>query len=219
MFDLIAPDDAVRHRALRRQQALIATAAEALREYNRVWARAGAVASGEAQLSARMDQAWADVTWHRDQSLEGPVDAFCGGGSDDPAAQARYAPYAVLSLRWEASYPDEWGARASWTWSPWTGKEIVLRRLDRGGVPDSVRPEVADLVVAAIQRPYRCKDWMYAPLVRHIRDDAFVSRLDAMRDADDPLVRLRVQFVRQVAAHPQRRIKRASWRRWLAEDA
>ena len=94
-----------------------------------------------------------------------------------------------MSLRWEASYPDDWGAGESWMWSPWTGKEVVLRRLDRGGVPDPVRSQVADLVLAAMRRPYRCKDWMYAPLVRHIRDDALVSRLDAMLDADDPLVR------------------------------
>jgi hypothetical protein len=60
---------------------------------------------------------------------------------------------------------------------------------------------------------------MYAPLVRHIRDDAVVGRLDALREADDPLVRLRAQFVRQVATRPERRVKRVSWQRWLAHDA
>ncbi len=217
--DLIAPDDEVRHRALRRQQALVATAAEALRRYNGVWAQAGTPAPSEPHLVAQMDQARADFGWHRDQSLEGPVEAFCLSGPGDPAAELLYAPYAVLSLQWETSYPSEWGARESWMWSPWTGKEVLLRRLDRGGVPDPVRSQVADLVLAAVRRPYRCKDWMYAPLVRHIRDDAFVSRLDAMLDADDPLVRLRARFVGQVAAHPQRRVKRVSWRRWLADDA
>ena len=38
MFELIAPDDEVRHRALRQQQASLAAAAEALRWSNRVWA-------------------------------------------------------------------------------------------------------------------------------------------------------------------------------------
>jgi hypothetical protein len=218
VFDLIAEDDGVRSRALRRQRALLAAAAEALRESNRVWAEAGSPGPGEPHLAAQMDQARADFRWHRVQSLEGPVEAFCRGGSGDAAAELLYAPYAVLSLRWEASYPDEWGARGSWLWSPWTGKEVLLRRLDRGGVPDLVRSQVADLVLAALRRSYRCKDWMYAPLVRHICDERFVSRLEAMLDADDPLVRLRAQFVRQVAAHPERRVKRASWRRWLADE-
>jgi hypothetical protein len=217
-FDLIAPDDEVRHRAVRRQRASVAAAVAALRWSNRVWAEAGTCVPSEPHLAAQMDQATADFRWHRYQSLEGPVETFCLSGPRDPAAELLYAPYAVLSLRWEALYPRDWGARESWLWSPWTGKEVLLRRLDRGGIPDAVRSQVADLVLAAVRRPYRCKDWMYAPLVRHLRDDAFVSRLDALLDADDPLVRLRAQFVRQVAAHPQRRVKRVSWQRWLAND-
>jgi hypothetical protein len=53
-FDLIAPDDEVRYRALRRQQALLAMAAEALRQSNRVWAEAGTLAPGEPHLAAQM---------------------------------------------------------------------------------------------------------------------------------------------------------------------
>jgi len=137
-----------------------------------------------------MDQARADFRLHRSRSLEGPIEIFCHTGPGDSAVELLYAPLAVLSLQWEASYPREWGARESWLWSPWTGKEVLLRRLDRGGVPDSIRAQIAHLVLAAVQRPYRCKDWMYASLVRHIRDDTFLNRLDALLEAEEPLVRV-----------------------------
>jgi hypothetical protein len=70
-------------------------------------------------------------------------------------------------------------------WSPWGTKESLLRRLDRNGVPEPVRPQIADLVVSAIQRPYRCKDWMYARLVRHITGPPFLDRIKALCDVDD----------------------------------
>jgi hypothetical protein len=83
-------------------------------------------------------------------------------------------------------------------------------------VPAESRSQVADLIVAALERPYRCKDWMYAPLVRHVLDAPFVGRLQALLTADDPLIRLRAQFIVDVAEHPERRVKRVSWQRWLA---
>jgi hypothetical protein len=118
LLDLVAADDAVRHRALARHQALLAKASEALRWSNRVWAQAGTPAPAEPHLAAEMDQARADFQGHRQQTIFGPIDAFCDSRSGDPAARL-YAPYVVLFLRWEACYPREWRAPGSSMWSPW----------------------------------------------------------------------------------------------------
>ncbi|MFY1595643.1 hypothetical protein [Micromonospora sp. WMMD737] len=134
---------------------------------------------------------------------------------DDRAGRARWAPIAALYLRWEAEYPDEWGAPESWLWSRWGTKEVLLRRLDRGGLPETIRPEIAELILAALRRPYRCKDWRYARLVRQLHDSPFLHEVAMLTSADDPLVRLRAQFVLQVAAHPEQAPTRTSWRRWL----
>jgi hypothetical protein len=219
VFDLIAPDDVVRHRALTRHQALLTAASEALRWSNRVWAQAGTPAPTEPHLAAEMDQARADLRWRLQQTILGPIGAYCDSDHTDSAARPLYAPYVVLYLQWEADYPQEWRAAGSWMWSPWGTKEALLRRLDRGGVSEQVRQQIGDLIVAAVERPYRCKDWMYARLVRHVLDRPFVSKVEALLDAEDPLVRLRAQFILHVARNPQRGIKRVSWRRWLTSDA
>jgi hypothetical protein len=219
VFDLIAPDDVVRHRALTRHQALLTAASEALRWSNTVWAQAGTPAPTEPHLAAEMDQARADFRWHRQQMIFGPIEAYCDSDHTDSVARLLYAPYLVLYLQWEADYPQEWRAPGSWMWSPWGTKEVLLRWLDRGGVPEQVRPQIGDLIVAALERPYRCKDWMYARMVRHVLDMPFVSKIEALLDVEDPLVRLRAQFILYVARNPQRRIKRVSWHRWLTSDA
>lgn len=100
-------------------------------------------------------------------------------------------------------------------WSRWTTKEVLLRKLERGGLPEQVKPQLADLVVSALSRPYRCKDWMYRCLVRHVADPSFVDRVDALQGTDDPSLRLRARFVLDIAEHPERKVQRASWERWL----
>ena len=50
---------------------------------------------------------------------------------------------AVLFLRWEDRFLPE--LRASWTHSPWTTKEVVLRDLTRGGVPEDASGVVLNL--------------------------------------------------------------------------
>jgi len=202
VFDLVAMDDIVRHRVLARHQTLLAEASEALRWSNRVWAQAGTSAPAEPRLAAEMDQARASFRFHWEQTIFGPVDAFLNPWRfDSPAplpntlAGLRYGQYVVLYLRWETDYPQEWAAAGSWMWSPWGTKEALLRRLDRDGVPESVHSPIAEQVISALERPYRCKDWMYARLVRQVADTSSLERIEALRDADDPLVRLRAQFV------------------------
>lgn len=218
VFDLIAHDDPVRRRALERHRELLAATEEALRWSNRVWAQAGGnFAPTQAHLAAEMDQARAAYRWHREQTIFGPIGKFLAARGEDAATRSACAPYAVLYLRWEARHPMEWRAESSAA-SPWSCKELVLRALGDYGVPEQVRAQLAELTVTVLLGPYRCKDWRYAPLVRHLVDDRFVDAVTTLLDADDALVRLRAQFVLDIARHPDRRVNRTSWRRWLATD-
>jgi hypothetical protein len=214
VFDLIATDDVLRRRALARHQALLVAAREALRWSNRVWAQAGTPAPAEPHLAAEMDQARASFRWNEEQTIFGPIHAFLSSRGSEAGLPS--PPYAVLYLRWETDYPQEWAAPGSCIGSPWGTKEVLLRRFDREGVPESVCSQIADLAVCALQRPYRCKDWMYARLVRQIADTTFLERIEALHDADDLLVRLRAQFISHVARHPELPVKRVSWQRWLS---
>jgi hypothetical protein len=197
----------------------LAAASEALRWSNRVWAQAGTPAPVEPHLAAEMDQARASFRWNREQTIFGPIDAFL---RRQPPSDSQSSPldaqYVALYLRWEADYPQEWAAPGSRMWSPWGMKQALLRRLDRDDVPEPVRLQITDLVVSAIRRPYRCKDWMYARLVRQITDTPFLERIEALREVDDPLIRLRAQFLIHVARHPEQPVKRESWQRWLSTD-
>lgn len=134
-----------------------------------------------------------------------------------PGPDMDFASFGLLFLRWEACYPDDWRARASNPYSPWSMKEGVLARFGHSGVPDALRSEAADLVLAAVLRPYRCKDWMYALVVDHVQTPAFRDRLRALADDADPLLSARVRFLRHVADQPGRPLSRKSWRRWLDE--
>lgn len=215
LFDLVAPDDGVRHPALGWHQALLAGASVALDRSNRIWARTGTAAPTKPHLAAAMEQARAEFRSHREQTILGPIIAY-GDETASPEDRRVLARYLVLYLRWEMDYPQEWDAPDSWMWSRWGTKEGVLYRLDRDGVPGRDRPEVRDLIVRALERPYRCKDWMYAPLIRHVLDAPMVGRIERLADNEDPLVRLRAQFALQVARDPRPTVRRKSWQRWLA---
>jgi hypothetical protein len=152
---------------------------------------------------------------HREQTIFGVFDAFWVWDADI-ATRSGCAPFVVLYLNWENRYPREWQARESNMSSPWTVKEVLLRRLDRGGVPEEIRPQVAELIMDALQRPYRCKDWLYAPLVQQVADARFLDRVAVLLESEDPLTRLRARFVRHIVEHPAERVTRTSWRRFTA---
>jgi hypothetical protein len=134
-----------------------------------------------------------------------------------PEPDMAFASFALLFLRWEASYPDDWRSPDSHAYSPWSIKQGVLGRFGQSGVPDALRSEAADLVLTAVQRPYRCKDWSYALLVDHVQTPAFQERLQALADGADTLLSVRARFLQHVAARPGRPLNRNSWRRWLDE--
>ena len=137
-----------------------------------------------------------------------PIAAFLGSYL---VADMRFARFALLFLRWEACYPSDWRAPESNLYSPWSMKEQVLRKFGKFGVPDALRSEAESLVLAAIHRPYRCKDWHYARLVRHLP----TSALSELVCDPDPLVAARAQFLLHVADHPGGPLNRNSWQRWL----
>ena len=176
MFDLIAQDDAVRVRALARQQDLVAGRSRTL-------------------------------FWYLD-TLEQPSPRGSG-------VSVEHWPFVALYLRWEALFPNEWDSRGTHLCSPWTVKEVVLGHLGRNGVPAEVGPDAADLLLDVVHRSYRCKDWRYALLVRHVADAGFRDRLTALTDADDPLVGRRARFLLDLADRPDQKVTRNTWRRWL----
>jgi hypothetical protein len=191
VFDLVSADAARRAAALARHRELLTQASASRRQANETWARQGWDRAAENTVRRRLDR-----------TLSGLINAFCR--AEDPAVREHYAPYAVLFLQWEERFLPE--LRTSWTCSPWTTKEVVLRDLTRGGVPAAQQPEVAELIVAALRRPYRCKDWMYAGLLRHVAPVERIAELD-----DD-----RARFARHVLAHPELTVTRFTYPRWLA---
>ncbi|MFD1147953.1 hypothetical protein [Saccharothrix hoggarensis] len=209
---LVSRDDDVRREALDRHRELVKAAVDARHWSNDVLRRAGHVWPTEPHLAAEMDQALASRRYHRGQTIFELVGSLW---DDDPEVRERYAPFVLLYLVWEGRYPDDWRAPGNNLLSPWGRKESVLRSLARDGVPESIRPQMPDLITDVVRRRYRCKDWMYAGLVRHVADDRFHERVRALAEDGDPVVRLRAEFLRHVAAHPGVRVKRVSWRRWL----
>jgi hypothetical protein len=169
-----------------------------------------------ARVAAELDQAHADYAWHRRQTIFGVLD---DGLSPDELLRELHAPFTVLYLAWEARDPRDWQGGHVSLESPWTLKESALRALARDGVSDGLRPRVTELLLAALYRPYRCKDWMYPKLVRHLDGETLTARVSALLDVDDPWVRLRARFVLHLAARPELDVTRAAWRRWLLADA
>lgn len=213
MFGLIDQDDAVRGRALARHQSLVEASGNALRRYNAVWSEAGTLVPRQPHLAAALQREWADHCWQRDQTIFGSLDEFLG--AEDAAGRTTYWPFVALFLRWESRYPHVWRAAESNLWSPWSRKARLLARLGRDGVPDGAGTDAVELVLTALRRPYRCKDWAYALLARHVIDLGLREPVTALTGDDDPLVALRARFVLDVSADPGRTITRRTWTRWL----
>ncbi|WP_367131832.1 hypothetical protein [Saccharothrix sp. HUAS TT1] len=209
---LVSCDDNVRRNALERHRALIEGATSALRWSNDVWRRAGRPAPDEPHLSAEWDQATASHRYHVGQTIFGLVDSLW---DDDSEVRERHAPFVLFYLVWEGRYPDDWRAPENNMWSAWGRKEVILRRMGEAGVPEAIRPQLTDLITDVVRRRHRCKDWMYAGLVRHL-GERVRDRMRELLDDGDPLVRLRAEFLLHVAAHPGVKVSRKSWQRWLA---
>ena len=209
VFDLVSADDRVRGRALSRHQSLIAAAMAAIHWSNRVWAQAGTPAPTEPRLAAEMAQARATHRHYLGQTIFGLT---AGLWDRNPAVREQHAQFALLYLVWERRHPADWRAQASNAWSPWGRKQSVLRELARNGVPATIRPQMADLIADLVRLPYRCKDWLYAPLTRQVRTDG----MRLLLTASDPMVRVRAEFLLHVAGTPDLNVTRHTFARWLA---
>jgi len=205
-FDLIDEDPRRRVSALARHRQLLEESVAPMRggKYTRATA-------------AERDQAAAACSAARRQTLFGPLDAFSHWGAD-LAARERYMPYALLFLQWEARYPEEWREAGTWTWSPWSVKETLLKQLIQHGVPPEYHGDVAVLVIAAVGRSYRCKDWMYAAVARHVADPALRDKLIAAAGTAESLASLRCRFLLHVLDAPGLAVRYQTWHRWLAQQ-
>jgi hypothetical protein len=214
VFDLISTDDRVRGRALARHQALLEAAREANHWINRVWAQAGTPAPEAPHLAAEMEQARAAHRHYVGQTI---FELLGGCYDTDQTVRERHARYALLYLVWERHYPAEWRMRESNAWSPWPRKEGLLMEMAEKGIPASILPQMADLLPDVVAHPYRCKDWLYAPLARQLRGGRFDERMRDLLVAADPMVRSRAQFVLHVADTPTLTVKRHTFDRWLTD--
>ena len=194
--DLVHPDDGVRWAALDRHQTEVRRALRALvRAHTRI----------DPAVTRSFDPAlWAAYEVELADSAFGAFDLR------DPERNA-------LFLEWESAYQEEWRSPDSYIASQYTRKCGILHRFTRRGFPAGLRHRVLELLLTAVQRPYRCHDWYYPGLVRHLGDTPLRARAADLLDADDPLTRLRAAFLLHLADHPPRRITRRTWRQWLTD--
>lgn len=208
MFDLVDPRDRVRARALARHRELVARCEAALLDCHAAWRSSHRADEGEREVAVAR-RCWAVYREARGRTVHGLVDAF--RAAPDDAARAELWPFAVLFLRWENRCPDEWGAPASSQWSAWTTKGHLLLDLARRGVPGG--GEGVELVVAALERPYRCKDWVFARVARRVDGPELRERLGGLAGREP-----RARFVLDLLDRPELPAFRGAWARWRAAD-
>jgi hypothetical protein len=204
-FDLIAHDASERHRAHARLVETRRLCDEALDHYNQVFyepdhpERRHRLATW---LQARRDTL-PDALWE----------------SIDPMSLAAWAglPYALLYLRWEALFPDEWFAYAK----GWGTKRGLLSLFTRASndVPDTVVDQLIDLVVLAARREHRCKDVGYARLARALDRPQLRARLAAIADQPIEPARLRAGYLLWLLDLPDApQPKKSQWLSWLSSQ-
>ena len=126
----------------------------------------------------------------------------------------RLSPYAVLFLRWEADFPEQW--RTAGPWSPWGLKKRVLRQFADMDVPELEAEEVAWLTLRAINRNQRCEDLGYVLVARSLDSPMLRAGIAAALHSPLPTVRLRASYVGWAMDNIQAPVTLASWRAWTA---
>jgi hypothetical protein len=107
--------------------------------------------------------------------------------------RARLAEFAVLFLRWESLFPNEWHSASPWT--PWITKRKILRLLTGEHLTSPLKLDLVDLVTAALYREHHCEDRWYAVLSRSLDGPGLRNRLDVAATHHDDLVRLRAGYL------------------------
>lgn len=209
-FDIVHPDPDRRRAAIERE-----------RGYQREWARHHAwvrivrrrTAEGggcPARLLAEYDQVHAAMRDAYERMFAAPIWHYLARGttSEDLAPFARHA---VLYLRWETEYPDEWAALGK----SWAAKRHVLRTLAALGPTAQTHGDLLGLVDAAIRREHRCEDLGYVKVARALHGPSVRLIADWAEQDLDGLVRLRGGYLRWALDHPAAPVTAASWRAWL----
>ncbi|GAA0944125.1 hypothetical protein GCM10009554_38040 [Kribbella koreensis] len=215
--DFIDPDPSRRRAAKVRNDRYRAEHSESIRRENALWWSNGQSYdfSAEPALEAEFYRQVAIGRTAGDHTIYGALSRFIDASwyPDRWATFEQLTPYAVLFLRWEATYPEEWGAGDG---APWGLKKRILRSFARAGVPDSARAQLVELVTQAVSRTYRCEDRWYAALARRVDGPDLRAALDERRKSPDDLVRVKADYVEAVLADAEMPVTRASWRRYLA---
>ena len=101
----------------------------------------------------------------------------------------------------------------------WETKRKVLRRFAREPrLTRDVRERLLDLVDSAIRREHRCEDAGYAAVARAIDGAQLRLRVAQARRAQDPLFRVRADFIHHLLVNPQVSARPTSWHRWLRSE-
>lgn len=202
-FDLIANDVSDRHRAHRRLLRTQEQVHEALRRCNQIWKQ-----PEHPEYQERHD------AWHETQQNTLPHALW---SYDSPRTLATWdgLPYALLYLRWEALFPDEWYMIGK----SWGTKSSLLQLFISGrrDLPANVVDDLIDLVILAVRREYRCEDVGYARLARALDTSKLRTLLTTIADQPVEPAQLHARYVLWLLNHPDApRPKRSQWLSWLS---
>jgi hypothetical protein len=135
-----------------------------------------------------------------------------------PAAAAQRVSHlsaaALAFLQLEATNPQRWRT-LQWPCSVWTLKDGVLRTFGAMQPSPAVAEQLRELVLGAVARQHRCKDYRYWQLARRLDDPHLRAGLSAAAEAAIESTRLRARFVQWLLEHPDQRADAPGWRRWL----
>jgi hypothetical protein len=215
LFGLVDEDPRRRLAAVERQAGLVEEWSEGLGRSNALWFRNGQSSdfSRSLRMASQYEQALADQKDAIEQTLYSVAGEFGSACWYPDRDETESAPYAVLYLRWEAEFPEEW--RVAAPWSPWGLKQRILRGFVKVG-PLGWERDLTDLLMGAVGRAQRCEDRWYAALARHLEGPELRSRLAKAEASPDPVVRLRAGYVGALLDDRSMAVSRASWKRWVA---
>ncbi|MFE9107608.1 hypothetical protein [Actinomadura geliboluensis] len=207
-FGLVLEDPGERAVALAQLIEVQRRTREALEESNELWWLASSLGPEERYEEPACRQARQRYIEIRSHTLpDGLWEWPWGGNAAWPGL-----PYALLYLDWEAKYPEDWTRYAK----SWGTKKGLLQHLEKADHPEGTRAKLTDLVVSAVERPYRCEDRWYARLARAIDNPPLRARLGHAAQSDSPWGRYQASFVLWLLTTPEVPASRHTWRMWLA---
>lgn len=221
MFDLVSRHPRRRAAAIARHARSIADLHRALQDVNALWWEAknkASTATADPDFTAATDRAQAAYMAALSRTVYGVVAEFRAARQPpDLDTHQRMAPYAVLFLRWEADFPQEW--RSACPWSPWGLKRDVLRQFAAMDVPGPQVDAMTRLTLRAVSRRQQCEDVGYVLVARALDGPALRAGIEEAACSPEPSVRLRAGYVRWATDNAQAPVTLAGWRAWCAASS